>query len=100
MYAGICGRKRRWEPVPDQIPVEEKGIQEREDQEDFKRLVALLPEELREIVVLRFSQELKLKEIAGITGLPARTVQSRLRRALKLLKQELEGRSDGYGQRK
>ena len=73
--------------MPEQIPVEEKGIREREDREDFKRLVALLPEELREIVVLRFSQELKLKEIAGITGLPARTVQSRLRRALKLLKQ-------------
>lgn len=101
--ANVCRdlwRKRRWEPVPEQIPVEEKGIREREDREDFKRLVALLPEELREIVVLRFSQELKLKEIAGITGLPARTVQSRLRRALKLLKQELEGRSDGYGQRK
>lgn len=101
--ANVCRdlwRKRRWEPVLEQIPVEEKGIREREDREDFKRLVALLPEELREIVVLRFSQELKLKEIAGITGLPARTVQSRLRRALKLLKQELEGRGDGYGQRK
>ena len=52
----------------------------------------LLPEELREIVILRFSQELKLGEIAKITDLPMRTVQSRLRKSLKLLKRELEGR--------
>lgn len=54
----------------------------------------LLPEELREIVILRFSQELKLREIARVTGLPMRTVQSRLRKALKLLKQELERREE------
>ena len=54
----------------------------------------LLPEELREIVILRFSQELKLGEIARVTGLPMRTVQSRLRKALKLLKQELERREE------
>lgn len=54
----------------------------------------LLPEELREIVILRFSQELKLREIARVTGLPMRTVQSRLRKALNLLKQELERREE------
>ena len=49
-------------------------------------------EELREIIILRFSQELKLGEIAKVTGLPMRTVQSRLRKALRILKTELEGR--------
>ncbi len=52
----------------------------------------LVPEELREIIILRFSQELKLGEIAKVTGLPMRTVQSRLRKALRILKTELEGR--------
>ena len=78
--------------MPKQVPFEEKGLKEEEDREDFRRLVELLPEELREIVILRFSQELKLREIARVTGLPMRTVQSRLRKALNLLKQELERR--------
>ena len=34
--------------------------------------------------------KLKLREIAQITGLPLRTVQSRLRAALKTLKMQLE----------
>lgn len=89
----IC-RKKTWEPIPKQVPFEEKGLKEEEDREDFRRLVELLPEELREIVILRFSQELKLREIARVTGLPMRTVQSRLRKALNLLKQELERREE------
>ena len=80
--------------MPKQVSFEEKGLKEEEDKEDFRRLVELLPEELREIVILRFSQELKLREIARVTGLPMRTVQSRLRKALKLLKQELERREE------
>ena len=93
--SNVCAdlrRKRTWEPIPEQVPFEEKGLEEGEDREDFRRLVELLPEELREIVILRFSQELKLGEIAKITDLPMRTVQSRLRKSLKLLKKELEGR--------
>ena len=87
----IC-RRRPWEPVTEQVPFEEKGLREGEDREDFRRLVELVPEELREIIILRFSQELKLGEIAKVTGLPMRTVQSRLRKALRILKTELEGR--------
>ena len=41
-------------------------------------------------LLLRFAQQLKLREIAQITGLPLRTVQSRLRAALKALKMQLE----------
>lgn len=78
--------------MTEQVPFEEKGLREGEDREDFRRLVELVPEELREIIILRFSQELKLGEIAKVTGLPMRTVQSRLRKALRILKTELEGR--------
>ena len=49
-----------------------------------------LEPEQRELVLLRFAQQLKLREIAQITGLPLRTVQSRLRAALKTLKMQLE----------
>ena len=56
---------------------------------NVNRWFQLEPEQ-RELVLLRFAQQLKLREIAQITGLPLRTVQSRLRAALKTLKMQLE----------
>ena len=56
----------------------------------MRALTARLDPETRELVLLRFGQQLKLREIAQVTGLPLRTVQSRLRAALKTLKKQLE----------
>lgn len=44
---------------------------------------------MQEIVILRFSQELTMREIADIVNLPMWTVQSQLRLALKILKKEM-----------
>ncbi|MFR6509521.1 MAG: sigma factor-like helix-turn-helix DNA-binding protein [Dorea sp.] len=57
-----------------------------------------LPEELREIVYLKYAQELTMREIAKVLNIPMRTVQSKLRRALGILKCEEErawGRKNG-----
>lgn len=52
---------------------------------------------IQEIMILRFKQDLKLREIAAILGMPMRTVQTKLRQALKEIKEELKkgGVSDG-----
>ena len=63
-------------------------------QRDARRLVnaALeeLPEEFREVIVLRELEDLSYKEIAAIAGIPLGTVMSRLARARKLLLQHLQ----------
>ena len=63
-------------------------------QQDAKRVVnaALerLPEEFREVIVLRELEDLSYKEIAGIARIPLGTVMSRLARARKLLLQYLQ----------
>jgi RNA polymerase sigma-70 factor (ECF subfamily) len=63
-------------------------------QQDAKRLVnaALerLPEEFREVVVLRELEDLSYKEIAAIARIPLGTVMSRLARARKLMLQYLQ----------
>ena len=63
------------------------------EQRDARRLVnaALeqLPEEFREVIVLRELEDLSYKEIAAIAGIPLGTVMSRLARARKLLLQQL-----------
>jgi RNA polymerase sigma factor (sigma-70 family) len=62
-------------------------------QQDARRLVnaALeeLPEEFREVVVLRELEDLSYKEIAAIAKIPLGTVMSRLARGRKLLLQHL-----------
>lgn len=53
-------------------------------------LVKGLKEEQREAVLLRYGQDLPLKDVARTLGLPVRTVQSRLRRALREIRKKLE----------
>ncbi len=71
-----------------QISYEESGFTEVQDLLDLQRMIHILPEEQREIVILRFGHNLTIREIANVTGIPFRTVQSRIRLALKKLKIE------------
>jgi RNA polymerase sigma factor (sigma-70 family) len=48
-----------------------------------------LPEEYREVIVLRELEELSYKEIAGVAGVPVGTVMSRLARARERLRHSL-----------
>lgn len=55
----------------------------------LRQLVRDLPKEQQEIVLLRFGQDLTIREIGKVVNLPLRTVQSKLRSALKKLKTEI-----------
>ncbi|MGH9728385.1 MAG: RNA polymerase sigma factor [Candidatus Acidiferrales bacterium] len=51
-----------------------------------------LPVMYREVLALRFEEEMKLEEIAEVLNAPLSTVKSRLRRGLENLRQGLEAR--------
>ncbi len=55
-----------------------------------------LPESQREIVILRFYQDLKLQEIAEVLDMPLSTVKTNLYNALKKLKKRLMSRNVNY----
>lgn len=78
------------EEIPEELPCEEPGFQRIHDDLNFRRQIRTLPPEQQEVLLLRFGQELTLGQIAQITGTPLRTVQSRLRAALKRLKSQIE----------
>jgi RNA polymerase sigma factor (sigma-70 family) len=67
----------------------------RDEKRTLDRLMAALPEEQREVLVLREIEELDYREIATVTNVPIGTVMSRLARARAALKarwlQETEG---------
>lgn len=61
----------------------------REKTDILLRAVTDLSPAFREIITLRFEEEMKLEEIATALTLPMGTVKTRLHRALKALKQSL-----------
>ena len=53
-------------------------------------MVYQLPPEYREVILMRYYQDLPVKEIAGILKQRPNTVSVRLKRAREMLKLELE----------
>jgi len=60
-----------------------------ERRDELARAMATLAEEEREAIALRFGAELTVPEIAGVLGLPLTTVEGRVYRALRKLRQAL-----------
>jgi len=80
-------RKRKREILIDQIPEE---ATEEYDRLPMKEAIRKLSEDLSNIIYLRFYGRYTLAETAVILGLPPGTVATRERRALTLLRLELE----------
>ena len=65
-------------------------FQIREDRAEVAEVLLKLEPNYREVLVLRFHEEMSLEEIAGVTRAPLSTVKSRLYRGLAALKPEIE----------
>jgi len=61
-----------------------------EESEHVRSALACLPAAYREVLMLRFQEDMQLEEIAAVTGAPLSTVKSRLYRGLADLRQQLE----------
>lgn len=71
----------------------EKGFAIAENRQQLATAFACLDASSRELVLLKYGQELTLREISKVTDLPLRTVQTKLRRALSKMKKTLDGES-------
>lgn len=60
-------------------------------------VIAALPQEFREVLLLREVEDLSYREIAAITGAPIGTVMSRLSRGRALLKERWLSEVEGVG---
>ena len=76
-------------------PDPESASIRRDEERTLDRLIAALPEEHREVLMLREIEDMDYREIAAVTNVPIGTVMSRLARARAALKaqwlQEIEG---------
>lgn len=96
--ANTCTDLRRRLPPQEPFPEEpgqvicrpESGYQAAEDRQLLATAFAILQDDQRELILLRYGQELTLREIAAVTGKPLRTVQTKLSRAVKKMRAHLD----------
>jgi RNA polymerase sigma-70 factor (ECF subfamily) len=88
------GETTRAELIPGCGPDALMQLLARERAAGLARAMNHLPLVFREVVTLRFEEEMKLEEIAEVLALPLGTVKTRLHRALKQLRRTLETKSE------
>ncbi|TRZ40577.1 sigma-70 family RNA polymerase sigma factor [Niallia circulans] len=76
-----------------EFSVEDRVITKLDDLELSLKVLAL-PTKYREIIILFYYEELKIKEIENLTNLNISTIKTRLRRGKQILQKKLE-RSEG-----
>ena len=88
-------RKQKWLKFTGHIPdtidkesVEESLLKNEEEREVWQEIIKL-PLKSKELIILHFYGELKLKEIAEILNIPIGTCKSRLNTALKTLRKNM-----------
>lgn len=77
------------ETVSDDAPDSSRRAMDQEFTSALELALAALPDEQREVFVMRQVQNLQFKEIAEITSTPVNTVKSRMRYALETLRLHL-----------
>jgi len=76
-------------PAAGLSPFEEVAAGEQSAQ--MARILARIPAAYREVLLLRFQEDLGLEEMSTIVGAPLSTVKSRLYRGLDSLRKQIEG---------
>lgn len=81
--------------IMDEQPTPFDRMASSEDRERIAEALLELDTVYREVLVLRFHEDLSLQEIAGVTRAPLSTVKSRLYRGLAALKPRLDAATAG-----
>lgn len=84
------GRKRKFYPLKaeENLTNEHNEILRIEDMAEIRYLLSILSSEQREAIILRFGEQMSFKDIAKVTDCNMRTVQSRVRNALKIMRRK------------
>ncbi len=90
-------RRRKWESLDDGAELiataaasAEAEMARQEQSAEVRDALGRLPAIHREVLLLRFQEDLPLAEIAAVIDAPVSTVKSRLYRAMEALRQEME----------
>ncbi len=92
--------RREWDAQsepPDEersVPGTEEEVLEHQRNQELLEAVMELPPKNKEVLLMYYYQELKVREIAAILKIPEKTAASRLERGRRMLKERLKGWSE------
>jgi RNA polymerase sigma-70 factor (ECF subfamily) len=72
------------------VPPADLELESVDDRSDLLAALGALSDEERETVALRFGGDMTLREVAKLTGIPLTTIEGRLYRGLRKLRDQLE----------
>ena len=78
------------------VHLEGSELERKQEVELLRRAIALLPVDARELIVLRFMEEMSYGEIAGTIGSSEAALRGKVFRSLKLLREALEKKGVNY----
>lgn len=78
------------------VHLEGSDLERKQEVELLRRAIALLPVDARELIVLRFMEEMSYAEIAKTIGGSEAALRGKVFRSLKLLREALEKRGVAY----
>ena len=80
--------------VPSPVLLDSLSAEEFPEEDDLLPRILNLPPKYKEVLLLYYYQELKIREISDILHIPESTVSIRLKRAREQLKIQLEGENE------
>lgn len=86
-YQPVAASREQGESPAEEYGGSERGFAQAEERLFLAKLLDMLPEEQREVIILRYYSCLKLVEIARILDVNLSTVKSRLRLGLKRMRE-------------
>ena len=79
----------RMDSVADASPGAEQVLHERQMKQMLERMIAGLPQELRDVVRLTTAQEMSSSDVAEVLGIPEGSVRQRMFRARQILREKM-----------
>jgi RNA polymerase sigma-70 factor (ECF subfamily) len=70
------------------LPAPRPQEQTDDQRSDLAAALSALPDEQREVLLMRFVDDMSLQEVAAALNIPVGTVKSRLHRALRMLRDD------------
>ncbi|MEA4974039.1 RNA polymerase sigma factor SigV [bioreactor metagenome] len=63
---------------------------------NLMELIEQLPKDYLEVITLRYFEDLRIKDIAEVLSINENTIKTRLYKALKILKEDVEDKYEGF----
>ena len=86
-----------FEQIPDRGPSALEQLAAEDLRAKVEAAFSDLPQHYREVLTLRFHEELRLEEIAQVLGAPLSTVKTRVQRGLEMLRHRIEALGLSHG---